>query len=97
MTRILLLLSLLAVPLVGRAGNLPIDQRDCDLIPGDFGKPVVISLVPGVFADPWMINDPDIIIDEDGPSEDDQGLIYIGTTANRGWVRPPVRHVGLDD
>jgi hypothetical protein len=83
MSRLLCLLSLAGLPMTIWAGSNPVEHRDCDLIPGDFGKPVVISLIPGALGDPWMIDDPDIIIEEDGPSEDDQGLIYI--LGPRGW------------
>ncbi len=97
MSRILLLCAVLALPLFSRAGNPPVDQRDCELIPGDFGKPVVISLVPGVVSEPWCLDDPDIIIDEDGPSEDDQGMIYIGFSAFLQAQRAkPATRVGLD-
>lgn len=94
--RRLLVLALVAIPLAGQAGTSPIERRDCDLIPGDFGKAVVISLVPGVFENPWLIDDPNVIIDEDGPSEDDQGLIYIGTRVPNRQVKQPVSKVGLD-
>lgn len=77
MSRLLCLLSLAGLPMTLWAGSTPVEHRDCDLIPGDSGKIVVISLIPGACGDPWMIDDPDIIIEEDGPSEDDQGLIYI--------------------
>jgi len=83
MSRLLCLLTLAGLPASLWAGSTPVEHRDCDLIPGDSGKIVVISLIPGAAGDPWMIDDPDIIIDEDGPSEDDQGLIYI--LGPRGW------------
>ncbi|MFA7329665.1 MAG: hypothetical protein WC326_01195 [Candidatus Delongbacteria bacterium] len=97
MSRILLLSAVLVLPIFSHAGNLPVDQRDCDLIPGDFGKPVVITLIPGAKEDPTQQDDPDIIIDEDGPSEDDQGMIYIGFSAFLQAQRlKPATPVGLD-
>jgi len=76
MKRLLALAALggLLAPL--QAGVTPIDHDDDGLIPGDFGKPVVIHLLPGGPQDPWQFDDPVIIIDDDGPSEDDEGIIY---------------------
>ena len=85
------LLTLAAVVTVisaARAGNSTSSHRDCDLLPGDFGKPVVVAPMPGSDMDPWCLDDPDIIIDDNGPSDDDEGIIYLGSTP---CVLPPVK------
>lgn len=77
MKKILLLVAVCGLLGPLKAGVTPTDHEDDDLLPGDFGKPVIIHLLPGGSQDPWRIDDPIIIIDDDGPSEDDQGIIYL--------------------
>lgn len=79
MRRALTLAALAAFATLSQAGNPTSDHRDYELQPGDFGKPVVIAPLPGMDGDPWLIDDPDIIIDDDGPSDEDEGIIYDGT------------------
>ncbi|MDP2360376.1 MAG: hypothetical protein Q8O14_06440 [bacterium] len=67
---------LLAAFGTAQAGSYPYENRDYYLQPGDFGKPVIVAPLPGLPNDPWRIDDPDIIIDDDGPSEEDAGLVY---------------------
>ena len=45
----------------------------------------MIAPLPGMAGDPWLIDDPDIIIDDDGPSDEDEGIIYDGSFV------PPMR------
>jgi hypothetical protein len=76
MKRLLVLAAVFGQVAALSAGVSPKDREDEGLLPGDFGKPVVVHLLPGLEHDPWMIDDPVIIIDRDGPSEDDEGLVY---------------------
>jgi len=75
----LTLAAVLAAFTLAHGGNPTADHRDYELEPGDFGKPVVIAPLPGMAGDPWLIDDPDIIIDDDGPSDEDEGIIYDGS------------------
>ncbi len=79
MKRTLTLAAFAAFVTLSQAGNPTSDHRDYELQPGDFGKPVVIAPLPGMAGDPWLIDDPDIIIDDDGPSDEDEGIIYDGS------------------
>lgn len=83
MKRLLTLAAVFAAITQAQGGNLTSDHRDYELQPGDFGKPVVIAPLPGMSGDPWLIDDPDIIIDDDGPSDEDEGIIYDGS-----WLLP---------
>jgi hypothetical protein len=80
MRRILILTACVGLAGAVQAGQNPIDHRDCDLQPGDFAKPVIVSPLPGFVDDPWRLDDPDVIIDDDGPSEEDAGVIYVNGT-----------------
>lgn len=82
MKRMLTLVALLGLLAPLQAGVCPSDQQNEGLLPGDNGKPIVIHLLPGGAHDPWQIDDPIIVIDIDGPSDEDEGIIYwsrIGT------------------
>jgi hypothetical protein len=92
--RALLALSVvLAASTASQAGNNTSRQRDCELLPGDYGKPVVVAPMPGSDMDPWLLDDPDIIIDDDGPSDDDEGVIYTGAYV---WQIPVKKHASRD-
>ncbi len=58
------------------AGDTPGSHGEDDLQPGDSSKPVIVNLLPGGSDDPYKIDDPIIIIVDDGPSEDDSGVVY---------------------
>ena len=49
-----------------------------DLVPGDHAKPMVVDPWPGAHHDDVIKLDDPIIIIDIGPSEEDEGIIFIG-------------------
>jgi hypothetical protein len=77
MIRVLLITLLLTLSTALRAGVGIGNHYEDDLNPADFSKLVIVSPIPGTGSnEPWLIDDPDIIIDDDEPSDEDEGLIY---------------------
>lgn len=78
MRRLLILSAVLAAIGAAQAGSPTSNHRDYPLQPGDFAKPVIVGPLPGLISDPTRLDDPIIIIDDDGPSEEDEGIVYTG-------------------
>jgi hypothetical protein len=88
----LLLLSLVFALFTPLEAGVTIDNhQDDDLAPADFVKYVIVAPIPGTGDEPWQIDDPDIIIDDDGPSDEDEGLIYVIPTYPRPCDLPTQR------
>jgi hypothetical protein len=78
--------------LLGLVASLNADfsagSDDDDLQPGDSGKPVIVNPIPGVVENPWRLDDPDIVVDDDEPSDEDEGLVYTKRYFMAPWATP---------